>query len=421
MKKRLLRLLACSCASAVLCLQVDTAEAIFASVQSTGMAATSISYPIDSLAGAYNPAGISAVGNRTDSEIGWVRDTGHATVTGNALLNRTVPKLKLNGMRTQDAYPAAFGAAKTWCGVFCNVDISAGIVFYNRNYQKTTYKHPIPLFGISNPGLEYINQTLSPIIAVRVCGRHTLGISANCQLERIKVNGLQNFNNIFRSVAPGAVTNRGYGYSRGWGVTVGYYGELTDKLSVGLTYQPKTKMDRIKKYRGFLVGRGELDVPQKIGAGIAYRFTPCLAAAFDVEHIRWKDVPSLAHKFPADSRLGDNRGPGFGFINQWYYRVGVEWKAMEKLALRLGFRHANAPIPRSQTAVNILTLDTVQDFITAGATYYVNRCSEASLVFAYGFRHKINGKNSIPVSFGSGEVDIEEQKYAIALAWAWKF
>lgn len=436
---------------AISSLQSTKAEAIFASVKSTGMAATAISYPLDSLCGAYNPAGEAYIGDRLDLEGGWVHNWGSANNKGNILLNPIThqpvidpatgqPVLNpftnghFDGMRTKDVFPVNFGINKVWC-LGCDFELSTSLIVYNRNYQKTSYKQPLRLLGTSKAGLEYINETVSPIIALKWCDSHTLGISINYQIERIKVNGLENFDhfptllNPTGTIAPGHVTNRGYDYAHGWGVTIGYLGRITDCLSIGVTYQPKTKMSRMDKYKGFLAQRGRLDVPQKIGAGISYRFMGCVVAAFDVEHIQWSQVKSLHNplipKDPAipglPNLLGTSNGPGFGFRNQWYYRVGLEWTINECWVARVGFRHANAPIKSSQTAVNVLTLDTVEDFITVGGTWNINPCNELSIVYAYGFEHEIHGKNSIPLAFGGGEASLKEQKYALGIAWGWKF
>lgn len=402
---------------AALSFQSSKAEAIFASVKSTGMAATSISYPIDSLAGAYNPAGIASVGDRLDIEAAWVYDTGHADVRHNAVLGEFA---HFNGMREKNIFPIGFGLTKTW-NINCDWDIATGVILYNRNYQKTTYRQPLVLFGTSKPGLEYLNETLSPIIAVKWCDSHTLGVSLNYQVERLKVNGLENFDNPILSSAPGHVTNRGYGYATGWGVTIGYFAQIMHNLSFGITYQPETTMSRIDKYKGFLAQKGRLNIPRKIGAGIAFRIIPCLVIAFDVEQIQWKKVKAFSNNFPALAQLGDTNGPGFGFKDQWYYRLGVEWEIDECWTARIGFRHANTPIKSSQTAVNLLSLDTVENFATAGVTWAFDGCNELSLVGAYGFENKIKGKHSIPLNFGGGEVDLVEQKFALGLAWGWKF
>lgn len=427
---RLINLIAGMGSLLAMCVQPSTAEAIFASLKSTGMAATCISYPLDSVVGAYNPAGMPDIGDRFDLEAAWVQDWGHATVKGN-LTPGLAPLIngRHDGMRTKYVFPAGFGFNKNWC--LCNDwTLSTGIVLYNRNYQKTTYKHPIVLLGLTNPGLEYLHETISPIVAIQWCDRHTLGISVNYQVERIKVNGLQNFDRpVFPGVPggslfPGHVTNRGYDYSTGWGVTIGYLGHITDCLSIGLTYQPKTSMTRMNKYKGFLAHKGKLDIPAKIGGGISYRFMPELVVAFDVEYIQWSKVQSLHNPLLHNGflePLGSQNGPGFGFRDQVYYRIGAEWQFNECWTVRAGYRFANSPIKRTQTAVNLLTLDTVESFATVGATWNVTACQEVSILGAYGFANTIKGKDSIPIFLGGGEIDLHEQKFAIGLAWGYKF
>lgn len=429
MKLRFFNLLACLGMTAAFCMQSSTAEAIFASVKSTGMAATCISYPLDTLVGAYNPAGMVWVGNRTDVEIAWVHNTGHSNVNGNIAPFSRAVNGKYNGMRTKDSFPIGLGLNKVFNR--CNCDLSAGLVVYNRNFQKTTYTQPFVLLGTSNLGLEYINETISPCFAVKFFEKHSIGVSINYQLERIKVNGIENFDHpIFPptllpgSVSPGNVTNNGYNYATGWGFTIGYRGEIYRGLYIGATYQPETAMSRLNKYKGFLAGRGRLNVPRKIGAGISYRVLPCVVVAFDVEHIQWSKIRALHNPLIHNGTiapLGSRNGPGFGFRNQWYYRVGAEWQVNEHWAARIGFRHANSPIRPSQTAVNQLTLDAVENFLTVGGTYSLNCHHEFSALFAWGFQKNIKGKNAIPAAFGGGNVNLTEQKYALGLAWGWNF
>lgn len=429
MTLRFINIFSCIGLTLALCMQSSTAEAIFASVKSTGMAAACISYPLDSLVGAYNPAGMVDIGNRFDLEVGWVHDKGHARVKGNLSPFAPLVNGNYNGMRTKDVYPANFGLNKVFC--LRDWEVSAGLILYNRNFQKTTYTKPFILLGTSNLGLEYVNETLSPCFAVKFLKRHSLGLSVNYQIERIKVNGIENFDHPVLppplppgSIDPGHVTNRGYNYATGWGVTLGYRGEIYNGLFIGVTYQPETGMSRLNKYKGFLANKGRLNIPRKIGAGISYRILPCVVLAFDVEHIQWSKIRALHNPLLHDGvvePLGSKNGPGFGFRNQWYYRVGANWQIDDCWSVRIGFRHANTPIRKTQTAVNLLTLDTVQDFATIGATYCINCRHEISAMYAYGFEHEVKGKNSVPASFGGGEVDLKEQKFALAVAWGWKF
>jgi long-chain fatty acid transport protein len=433
MKSRLFNTLATIGVFTALCLHTTTAEAVFASVKSVGMGGTAISYPLDSFAGAYNVAGLPDVGDRIDMEAAWVHDDGHAdiTYTGESPLGPFVIDEHFKGMRTKSIFPANFGFNKNWdlgCGCEDWV-ISTGAIFYNREYQKTTYNKPLPLLGTTNAGLEFLNETISAIIGVQWCKAHTIAISADYQFERIKVNGLQNFDRIPFTIDPGSVTNRGYGWASGWGLSVGYLGHWTECLSVGFNFSPKVTMSKIHRYKGFLAG-GRLDVPQRIGVGVSYKILPCLVVAFDAEHLQWSKVRALHNPLLFEGiallPLGSENGPGFGFRDQWFYRAGVEWTINECFVARVGFRHANTPVRESQTAVNTLTLDTVENYVTAGGTYNFNECNEFSVVGAYGFENSVNGKGAIPGFLlpqfvNRGDVKLTEQKFVIGLAWSYKY
>lgn len=422
------------------------AEAIAASVKTFGMAATGVAYPIDALAGAFNPAGNAEICDRLDLGVHWVRDQGHSTVRGN-ILDTTPPFSillggKVNGhfpgFKTKNFYAPDFGINKR---LGCNDEWAIGLIVYNRNFNKTTFNKPFVLFGTSNPGLEYVHETISPIVAYKINECHNVGLSINYMVERIKVNGLEKLDrsptagNPLGSVRPGHVTNKGYNYSTGWSFTLGWQWHITDCITFGLTYQPKTSMSRMNKYKGFLAHKGRLDVPAMYSAGIAWRALECVTIAFDVQRYQWEEINSLHNPLLHKGRvelLGSRHGPGFGFRNQTFFRLGVDWQVTECLALRAGFRHANTPIRRSQTVVNQLTLDTVEDFVTAGATYAINPCHEFSTYVAYGFKHRVKGKNSIPpglpavipgvqFGFGGGEADLTAQKFALGLAWGWNY
>lgn len=416
MKSRCFKLLSCLGLLASFCMQSSSAEAIFASVKSTGMAATCVAYPLDTLVVAYNPAGLADICDRVDGEAAWVRSRGHLEVEGNPVpgVNGT-----RNGFRTKNAYAGNFGISKQ-----LPCDMTVGLALYNRDYQKTTYNTPLILFGTTNAGLEYVHEVLCGTWAIKICDRWNFGISANYHVQRLKVNGLQNFDNALFSSNPGNVTNRGYSYAQGWNGSVGFRGQVTDDLSIGVAYSPKAHMKRFNKYSGFIAGRGRLNVPQKVNAGIAYQVMPCLVVAFDFEWYNWKQVKGLSNPLLDGGVLNDlglSNGPGFGFRDQYFYRVGADWRINECWTVRAGFRHANTPVRRSQTAVNALSLDCVEDFVTVGATWDFNCCHEFSFVFAWGFDKKVNGSNSIPAGFGGGEANLKEQKYLLGLAWGWKY
>lgn len=428
MTHRVLGIITCLSLFAVSCFISSSAEGILASAKTTGMAATGIAYPQDSEAAAFNPAGITDVGNRFDVGIAYDHPIRKAHVFGNQSLAPGVND-HFDAGRKRNFFVADIGfnyEIPMNCGCSWLDNISLNLVVYNRNFNKTTYRNPFLLLGITKLGMEYVHETISGTAAVKIFERHNVGISVNWMIQRLSVKGIQNFDNPVFSSHPGHVTNRGYSYSQGCGVTIGYRGQWTDWLSVGATYQPKTHMSNFKKYSGFLAQNGRLDIPLKIGAGVAVRFLPCATAAFDVEYIDWRHVralhnplqPALNNIFAgiATSRLGRNNGPGFGFRSQVYYRFGVDYDVTDQLTVRAGYRYARTPITETQTAVNLLTVDTVENYLTLGATWCFNQCSEMSFFYAHGFNHEVKGRHSIPVQLGGGEVNLKEHDDAVGIA-----
>lgn len=408
-------------------------HAFLAGVKATGMAATGVAYPQDAYAGAYNPAGILNVRNRFDISWDWIRDAGQARVRGNqfqvpGIPGFPVPKIngRYNEFRTHDVFNVDFGINQKFCATCGDYSLSCavGFVAYNRDYQKTTLSRPLILIGTSKQGMEYAHEVFAPVFAFRINDCHTFGVSVDVHVQRLSQSGLENLDNINQTIAPGKFTNRHYDYSSGVGATIGWRWQALDSLSFGVTYRPQTKMSRFKKYEGFLAGHGRLNIPTKWSGGLAYRFLPCATLAFDVEWLDWKQIKSLRNPFvPSDptARFGSKHGPGFGFCNQTFYRVGLDYQFNDCLTLRVGFRHANTFVRRSQTAPNLLDCDMVQDFVTCGFTYTVGCHLELSMFYAHGFRHEVKGKNSVPASFGGGEVDLAESKNALGISWGYIF
>lgn len=430
------------------------AEAVIGSVKTFGMAATGVAYPQDAQAAMFNPAGAVEIGNRIDAGFEWVRENGHATIKDNILNSIPIPRVqagiggqingKFHSFRTKDLYNGDFGinyrlgACDEW---------AVGLVAFNRNFVKTTYSEPLVLFGTSNAGLEYLNETVAGVIAYKLNECHNFGLTVNCQIERLKVNGLEKFNfpNPFtgaaRTVHPGHVSNKGYNWSVGWGVTLGWLWHITDDLTFGATYQPKTTMPKLKKYDGFVAG-GRIDVPSMWSVGIAYKYCDRGTVAFDVQQYLWNDVRALNNPLEHNGvvePLGAKNGPGFGFKDQTFYRLGIDYMVTCDLTVRAGYRYGDDPFGASQTAVNVLTNDSVQHYITAGASYRPTCALELSTFAAWGFENTIKGKNSIPEGqpvspllpnppfpynpngLGGGNVDLTESKFILGVSVGYDF
>jgi len=459
---------------AVLSLQCNKADALLAGVKTTGMAATSVAHPIDAFGGVYNPSNITNLCDRLDFGISWVSTSQGATIrdlpdytdisySGVPLLALTggVNPSDLNGYRdgakTADTYVPEFGIIKklncNYCPYDMPLELTAGFLSYNRNDLKTTYGKAFELFGTSPTGLEYIHQTASVLIAAKLCHMHSFGLAINYNVQRLKLNGLEGFANDAFSTKPTKTTNRGYNYSNGVGVILGYLFEW-NCFKVGASWQPTTSMRNFDKYSGFVAANGSFDLPERYQAGISYTPVCGFTMAFDWERIQWCDIPQLRNDtFPnlENNLLGSKGGAGFGFEPQNFYRVGFEYELNPCFTVRAGFRHANTPIDSEWTAVNILTLDTMENVVTFGATWRVNRCHEISMFYGLGMSKTVRGKNSIPTQVpqynpntgtkvfpplnadpqvfastgqlinGGGEVDIKQRRCALGISWGWYY
>ncbi len=452
-----------------LSLQSSKADALLAGVKTTGMAATSVANPVDAFGGVYNPANITIISDRLDLGISWVNTHQKAQIRelpnyveagANILLARTdgLNPSDLNGSRegakTADAYVPEFGIVKSWncgwCPMGMPMELSTSFISYNRNDLKTTYGKAFELFGTSPTGLEFIHQTASFIAAARFCCMHSFGLAINYNVQRVKIDGLEGFANDAFSIAPTKATNRGYNYSNGVGVILGYLFEY-NKWKFGAAWQPKTSMRDFDKYEGFIADEGSFPLPERYTAGVSYQPLCCLTLAFDWEYIKWCDIPQLGNKtFPNlnDNLLGSKNGAGFGFDNQNFYRVGVQYEVNDCFSVRAGFRHANSPVTQEWTAVNILTLDCMENVLTFGGTYKINDCHEISMFYAQGMLKKVKGKNSIPATVplfvggnkvqvpinadpavsqnppftkDNGEVDLQQRRSALGISWGWHY
>lgn len=427
-----------------LSLQSSKIDAIIAGVKTSGMGATSVAYPVDAFAGAYNPASITNLSNRIDLGFNWVQthqgikvrdlptyydpENGFFHVSLFRCAGESVPvserqtiapftgfnpsslnTLYIDGARKPNAYfpelaihknwdlGCLFGSLSCFNGSF-PVELSTSFIFYNRNYFKTNYDRGFALLGTSRLGFEHLHETAAFVIGLRFFESHSIGVGLNYNVQRLKVNGLQQFASSFFSISPNNFTNRGYDYSHGFGTTIGYLFEW-NCYKIGLAWQPKTEMQKFKKYRGFIADDGSFDLPERFTAGISYRIFYNLAVAFDYEFIRWKDIPQFNNSFFPNLNnhsFGSKNGPGFGFSNQDFYRFGVEYDLNRCISLRMGFEHTNSPIEPSRTAFNILNLEAMEDMVTFGGTWRIGPCNEISIFYGLGMQKRIRGKKSIP-------------------------
>lgn len=408
-------------------------------IKSKGMGGVGIALPQDSLAAATNPAGMVMVGDRVDLGVDFFRPVRSAEIVGSPVgANQS-----LDGNGDSSFLIPEFGYNK-----MVNPDMSLGVSVYGNGGMNTSYSTPINIFSgqaaqagfpVSKAGIDMSQVFIAPTWSMKLNPTNSVGVSLNLAYQMFKANGLQNFTfpapqNY--SSAPGSVTDAGYDSSTGWGLRLGWEGQVTPDMTLGATYQTKTKMGKFNKYKGLFAEQGGFDIPANFGVGIAYKASPAVTVAADLERIQYSGVSSVANPLlPALNigSLGTSGGPGFGWTDQTTFKLGASYQYQPNLVLRAGYNHGSSVIPNNQTLFNLLAPATVQDHLTLGSTWTLENKGELSFAYMHAFSNTITGSGSIPAlgcgatpatsgpqCFGGGNANLKMYQDSIGIAYGWK-
>jgi len=380
-----------------------------------------IALPQDALAAASNPAGMAWVGNRADLGLEWFMPDRGAEITGNAFpgVNGTY-----DGNGTSSFLIPEFGYNH-----MLNPNLSLGVAVYGNGGMNTTYDaSPFAGFGGTSPaGVDLMQLFIAPTLAWK-SGNHSFGASLNLAYQRFKADGLQPFTGMSSSSTN--VTNNGYDDSTGYGVRLGWMGQVSPTVMLGATYQTKTSMSKFEKYSGLFANQGEFDIPENYGVGIAWKATPALTIASDIVQIQYADVAAVGNPvdclFQGACALGSTNGPGFGWQNTTVYKLGVTYELNPNVTLRGGFVTLKQPIPQSQTFFNVLAPGVVENHVTLGATWKMGGNGELTVMYMHAFETKVNGSGSIPPGFppaglGGGEANLRMSQDSLGIGYGWKY
>jgi long-chain fatty acid transport protein len=386
-------------------------------IKAKSMGGVGIALPQDALAAASNPAGIAWLGNRIDVGADLFTPDRGASIVGAGApgANGTY-----DGNDTKSFLIPEFGYNRV-----ISPNLTFGVAVYGNGGMNTDYAtNPFAAFGGSGPaGVDLMQLFVAPTVAWK-SGNHSFGASLNLAYQRFKAEGIQGFAGF--SASPGNVSNRGYDDSTGFGVRVGWTGQVSPAVTLGATYQTKTKMGEFDKYSGLFANQGDFDIPENYGAGIAVKASPKLTVAADVLRINYGDIPAVGNSadclfVTGTCQLGGTNGAGFGWQNTTVYKIGVAYELKPGTTLRAGYVTLDQPIPASQTFFNILAPGVVEDHLTLGLTMEMSKTSELSFMYMHAFEKKVNGSGSIPLGFGGGEANLRMSQDSIGVAYGWKY
>lgn len=384
------------------------------------MGGAGIALPQDSFAAAANPAGMVMVGDRIDFALTWFRPNRTADITGNTLPGPpATPGTTLNGSYDGNGrsnfFIPDFGYNK-----MVNPDTALGVVVYGYGGMNTQYNNN-PFAGVGangNFGINLAQLFVAPTWSKKLNETNSVGVSLNLAYQMFSATGINGALATMSSNAA-AMSDNGTDTSTGYGLKVGWTGEVTPTVTLGATYQSKTKMSKFGSYSGLFADQGSFDIPASYGLGIAVKATPVTTVAFDVDQIDYSGISSVGNTFPQAAPLGASGGPGFGWQNMTVFKLGMSYVYDSQLTLRGGLNHNSQQIPSNQTLLNILAPGVVQNHLTLGATWTLADKSEITVAYVHAFQNTVNGSGSIPATFGGGEANIGMHEDSIGIAYGW--
>ncbi len=375
-----------------------------------GMGGAAIAYPQDGMSAANNPASITAVDARMDVGVEIFIPKRGASISGNgAGLDGDYSGNGSNPFVLPEfAYVRPLSDSVT---VALAINGNGGM---NTTYEKA---NPFAAFGATGEAGGDLKQIfITPTAAVEFAEGHSFGVSPILLIQGFRANGIQPF--AMASADPTNFTDRGNDWTFGAGLRVGYFGELTDQVSIGAFYQSTIWSGEFDKYAGLFAQQGGFDVPTSYGAGIAIRPTPDIVLAADIKRIEYSGVQSVGNPLaPLFSGVpfGADNGPGFGWRDVTVFKLGADYAVNEGLTVRAGYGRSDNPIPASETFVNILAPGVVQDHFTVGATVGIGEGMELTGFVMHAPKNEVQGAGSIPLPYGGGEADIRLSETSFGL------
>jgi len=202
-----------------------------------------------------------------------------------------------------------------------NNDLSWGIMANAMGGMNTDYRTgPNGAGGAQTVDLS--GMIVAPTLSYALGKNATIGASLLIGYENLRVRNLFGF----------GLTNEGATVA--YGVKLGADFKVVDGISVGAVLQPKMSADEFSFFKGFLTSMGfngdaALVLPNTAGVGAKFAAGKNMDIVADLMYYQWSGVDVFEF---------------FGWDDQIVYKLGIEFRPSDKLALRAGINYGESPI-----------------------------------------------------------------------------
>ncbi|WP_459211378.1 OmpP1/FadL family transporter [Aquimarina rhabdastrellae] len=237
---------------------------------------------------------------------------------------------------------------------------------------------------------------IQPLVSLKISDIFSIGGGP------IYVTGSVNFNrNLSRTLADANgdrsnVTIDASGVNA-WGWSVGAMFTPVEDLRIGFNYRSEIILDAEggdANFDNIPTGlpfedtpfNASLPLPAELSLGASYQVTDKWLVAFQFDRTYWSVYESLDIDF-VNPNIPDSVNPR-NYQNSSIYRVGVEYKALDKLALRAGYYFDESPIQEGFFAPETPRPDS--NNFTAGLSFDVNDHFAIDASFLYVKSNEVN-------------------------------
>jgi len=194
----------------------------------------------------------------------------------------------------------------------------------------------------------------------------------------------------------------------GIGVQFALYKEW-DRLSIGATWRSRQFVQQYKDYKDVI--KWNLDLPEVVQAGVAWKVTDKLQLLADYKFQHWSELK----QFHEPTIKG-----GLGWNDQDIYKVGAIYALNDAWALRAGYSRGNPAVDERHIFANLLTPAIAEDHFTCGFSRKLTAHSDFHFAWTHTFPEdrKDDGTGDIFSKLGkSSRAQYEEDAYTFQYSY----
>lgn len=206
---------------------------------------------------------------------------------------------------------------------------------------------------------------------------------------------------------------------------MGFLYQPTDRLKVGIAYTSESMLEDFDTDKGVveIAGLGrynthakvkDFQLPQKVGIGISYQFTPKLLVGFDAE---WQNYSHAFRKIIIEMKgLGESTCD-LGWKDSYHFAIGAEHKITPRFTLRAGYSYTGENVTTDEGAFPYIPVTRDSHNLAAGFGY-----SWKDFLIDFGWSHHMDvedktGQSRIGEDYKNSTLGFGDNFCVITLTW----